>query len=129
MQNTINNTPKVVLNAIKEATNKLVVTGCSFKVILPNGEEQIHDPHNLLNPVKKITRKVKDRPYGSLLAHYKPFVDSMNVGDVVVVPRNEFTFQELQSAITAWCGHKWGNGSVTTSKNKDDDTVEVLRLK
>jgi hypothetical protein len=124
-----NTTPKVVLKTIKDATAKLVVTGCSFKVVLPNGEEQIHDPHNLLKPAKVVKRTRKNRPYGSLLAYYKSFIEPLKVGDVAVVPCGEFTFQELQSAITAWGGQKWGNGSVATSKNTSNNTVEVLKLK
>lgn len=121
--------PRVVMKAIKEALNKLEVTNCAFKVILPNGEEHLHDPNDLLNPHKPIKRQRKDRPYGSLVSYYKPYVEDMKVGDVVEIPWGHFTAQELQSAVTAWCGQNWGNGTVTSSKNEDNQTVEILRLK
>lgn len=121
--------PQVVLKAINEAINKLRVTGCAFKIILPNGSEHLCDPNNLLDPAKVVKRQRKDRPYGSLLAHYKPFVENMKTGDVAIIPRGSFTFAELQSAVTAWCCQKWGNGSVTSSKNVEKDTIELLKLK
>lgn len=121
--------PRVVMKAIKEALNKLQVTNCSFKVILPNGDEQLHDPHDLLNPQKPIKRQRKDRPYGELCAYYKPYVEDMKAGDVVEIPIGPYTPQELQSAVTAWCCQHWGNGTVTSSKNVDSGMLEVLRLK
>lgn len=123
------NLPSIVTRVINEATNKLLVSGCAFKVVLPNGEVQEHDPNNWLNPEKKLTRQRKDRPYGTLCNYYRPYVENMQVGEVVVIPRREFTFVELQSAVTAWCGHHYGNGSVTSSKNVSNDTLELMRLK
>jgi len=121
--------PAVVTKTINEAINKLLVTGCAFKIVLPNGSLHEHDPNHWLNPAKVVKRERKDRPYGTLISYYKPFVENMQAGDVVVIDWGPFGRQELQSAVTAWCCQTWGNGSVTTVTNVDSKTLEVLRLK
>jgi hypothetical protein len=122
-------TPKIVLDTIRLAASKLQATGCAFKVIMPNGEAIEHDPNNWLNPAKVITRTKKDRPFGTLVKYYRPLVENMKTGDVVELDYSEFGAQELQSAVTAWCCHQWGAGSVTSCKNIETGKLEVLRLK
>ena len=121
--------PAVVVKTINEALNKLTVTGCAFKVVMPNGEVGEHDPNNWLNPQKEVKRVRKDRPYGSLVSYYKPLIENMKVGDVVVIDWASYGRQDLQSAVTAWCCQHWGNGSVTTVTHPDNTELEVLRLK
>ena len=121
--------PSIVLRTINEATNKLQVTGCAFKVVLPNGEVQEHDPHNWLNPKKQIKRQTKERPNGKMIDYYRPLVENMQVGDVVVLDWAPYGRNDLQSAVTAWCGHKWGNGSVTSASSHENTNLELLRLK
>ena len=121
--------PNVVTKTINEAVNKLTVTGCSFKVVFPNGETVELDPHNWLNPQKELKRVRKERPEGKMIDYYKPIIENMKVGDVVVLDWAAYGRQDLQSAVTAWCCHKWGNGSVTTVTSPDNTKLELLRLK
>lgn len=121
--------PAVVTRTIYEATNKLQATGCAFKVVLPNGEVREHDPNNWLNPEKQIKRQNKERPNGRMIDYYKPRVENMQVGDVVELDWAPYGRADLQSAVTAWCGHKWGAGAVTSATNSEHTKLEVLRLK
>lgn len=121
--------PRVVMSAIKDAIRKLEVTNCAFKVVLPNGQEEIHDPNGLLNAPRKYKRFNPDRPYGTLSNYYKPYVENMKTGDVAEIPFGIFKVKELRGAVTAWCGNMWGNGSITSSTNDENKTIEILRIK
>jgi hypothetical protein len=121
--------PNVVAKTILEAINKLAATNCAFKIMLPNGSLHERDPNNWLNPQKEIRRSRKERPNGKMVDYYKPLVENMGIGDVVVLDWAPYGRQDLQSAVTAWCCQNWGNGSVATATNPNNTELEVLRLK
>jgi hypothetical protein len=119
--------PQVVMKAIDEAINKLRVTGCAFKVMLPNDEFVIHDIDRI--EPKKIQRN-RTYAHGELKQHYWPYLANLQVGEVASIPySDELPVAALQSSATAYLSNTWGNGSYTTSTNKEKQVLEVLRLK
>ena len=123
-------TPMIIITTINETLNKLKVTGCAFKVLLPNGEMVIHDPHEVLNKRKHNADPNRPYGYGDLCKRYKPVIEHMAVGEVQSVPFDDLhPADSLQSSMTAWMSTNWGKGSYTTVTNKDAQTIEVLRLK
>ena len=74
----------------------------------------------------KRTRVCKD-PHGM----HKDFLiaaglDTMQVGEVLVIPKGEFEVQAVQRRASSRACSLWGNGSATTAVVGDN--VEVLRI-
>lgn len=121
--------PQVVMKAINEAVNKLRVTNCAFKIMLPDGEITTHDIDRL-EPKPNAKRRQKRYAHGELKNHYWPHLANLQVGEVAEIPYDDrLTADALQSSATAYLSVTWGNGSYTTSTNKDKQVIEVLRLR
>jgi hypothetical protein len=103
--------------AIEQAVRLLQAGGASFHIKTDDGEWG--------GPIKKYKRNIK-YPWGSLIAHIKPHIANVKIGDVVNVPFGEFDVDSIRSSL---CGHlsdAWGNGSYMVNKTKTH--LEVLRL-
>ena len=120
--------PQVVMKAVHEAVNKLRVTNCAFKIMLPDGEIVEHGMDRL-EPKKAITRN-RTYKHGELKERYYPYVANLQVGEVAEIPYDDaIPFAALQSSVTACLSLMWGNGSYTSSTNKEKQVVEILRLR
>jgi hypothetical protein len=98
----------------------LIGMGCDFAIIDLDDEK-----HGNLEVIKQ-----KSRTRTQKFAFYvSPILDQITVGKPVVVPCKDYKIEELQANICARAGTKWGLGSVTTSINRQNNTVEVLRIK
>lgn len=114
---------------IKECVNKLKAAGCSMKVLMPDGEVLIHDPHNALDGRKRHRDPNTTYAYGDLKKHYGPHLENLKVGDVATVPyTDELPYDKLQASMTAYMSTTWGKGTYATVTNKDTKCIEVLRL-
>lgn len=125
-----NNTGKfnsVQEKAVEQAINLLNASKCAYRIV--TADNKIHESENFIVSTYKRPLS-KDRPYGSIAAHFKPYVENLQVGDTACIPFSEKIHRStLQSAMSAWmCGH-WGKGSYTTLVNKDRQHIEVLRVK
>jgi len=120
--------PQVVMQAVHEAVNKLRVTNCAFKIMLPDGEIVEHGMDRL-EPKKAITRN-RTYKHGELKERYYPYVANLQVGEVAEIPYDDaIPFAALQSSATAFLSLLWGNGSYTSSTNKEKQVLEILRLR
>ena len=120
--------PQVVMKAVHEALNKLRVTNCAFKIMLPDGEIVEHEM-NRLEPKKALTRN-RTYKHGELKERYYPYISHLQVGEVAEIPYDEhIPAAALQSSVTACLSLMWGNGSYTSSTNKEKQVVEILRLR
>lgn len=84
-------------------------------------------------PKAGLKRKPRKYPSFYIRNHIKPFVENMAIGDCVEVPSKhddgtKISLYSIQSAVCSMGGLLWGKGSVTTSMNPKNKTVEVLRL-
>lgn len=114
---------------IKEAVNKLKAAGCSMKVLMPDGEVLIHDPHNALDGRKRHRNPNTPYGYGDLKKHYGPHIQNLKVGDVAIVPYSDtLPADKIQASMTAWMSTTWGKGTYATITNKETKSIEVLRL-
>jgi hypothetical protein len=66
--------------------------------------------------------------YGSVTKYLEPYIKELEVGQVVEIPINEFGQHRLQSTSGAWFNRVRGIGSQTSTFNKENNTIEVLRL-
>jgi len=120
--------PQVVMKAVHEALNKLRVTNCAFKIMLPDGEIVEHEM-NRLEP-KKANIRNRTYKHGELKERYYPYIANLQVGEVAEIPYDDaIPFAALQSSATAFLSLLWGNGSYTSSTNKEKQVLEILRLR
>ena len=112
--------------ALNRALAMLNAAGARYVVITAEGET--HAVGGLEVAEKREPKRHKNpaRPVGTLVKYYKPLIENMAVGDVVVVPYNSFACRELRSAMSAWTVKYWGKGSSIIHAN--DVGLELLRL-
>ena len=113
--------------AVEQAVNFLNAAKAAYRIVTADGK--IYESENfLISTGKRMLNK--ERPYGSIAAHFKPYVEPLQVGESACIPFVEHIHRsDLQSAVSAWmCGH-WGKGSYTTLVNKERQHLEVLRVK
>jgi hypothetical protein len=115
--------------ALKRAIGLLYASGAQFKVIAEDGTEfgDLKVASIEEDKPKKRTRTLK-YPYGSIAAHYKPYLLDMKVGDVAKIPYGEFDADTLHSAVAAHCSQFWGRKTYISTARHDDKIVEILRV-
>jgi hypothetical protein len=104
---------------IERLVNQLANLGCEFKVITEDGTEY--------GELTATSKKHKTE----VLKHvdYKTVMANMGVGDVeVLVCPPHVPIESLRSSISGHGAFTYGAGTFTTMCNKDNGTVEVLRL-
>lgn len=77
-------------------------------------------------PAKR-TRK-QTVPFGTYAAIYKPLLANLQPDGYATIPTNGYNLQHMQSAISAYCSDKWGNGSYTCMASKDRRSLELWRF-
>jgi hypothetical protein len=77
-------------------------------------------------PVKR-TRK-QTVAFGAYAAVYKPLVETLEKDGYATIPVGAFNVQHMQSAVSAYCSSKWGNGTYTCSAAKDKQSLELWRF-
>lgn len=114
---------KIIEQTIIKAIKMLEACGCEFAVIDPNG-----DQHGELEVVVHKKRGPNKYPHGELRNYIKPYLSELSPGQVAVIPVGRFDFSSLQSSISSAACAMFGNESCTTSRNRENNTVEVLRV-
>ena len=117
----------------KTAIENLVVmlekSGAQYKIILSDGTEY--------GALEVQTKKVIKRspsllPRGTLVKHYLPYVNKLDVGDVacIAVPKDT-DVESMRSSLSSWIHTNWGASAGTTMvvKNNKQSEIQVLRLK
>lgn len=109
--------------AIKRAVLLLQASKAKFKVIAEDGTE--YGDLAIAPPVSGIKRKRMFKS-GELQAHYKPYLDKLEPGDLASIPILSYPPESLRSAITAAACNRWGKGSAMSCVREDN--VELLRI-
>jgi hypothetical protein len=118
---------KVALNNLNALERRGIV---KFKVIVEDDEE-----HGTLEVVQKKRKRKEERqrrlplyPRGDLMSHYKPYLDNLKPDDIALIPFGSFDFEVLRSSACAWCSHTWGNGTYSSTINREKQVVEIYRF-
>lgn len=111
------------LIAIERAVALLNAAKADFKIIAQDGSEF----GNLIG-AKRPGKKTYTRPRGTMLSHFKPFIENMQPGDTVNVPADFYDVEEVRGPISSWCSANWGAGNAITSIDRKNNVVEVLRV-
>jgi hypothetical protein len=115
--------------AIENLVAMLDKAGAQYKIILSDGTE--------FGALEVQTKKVIKRspsllPRGTLVNHYLPYIESLEVGDVACIPLpKSMDAESMRSSLSSWIHNKWGASSGTTMVTKRNKQIEVqvLRLK
>jgi len=115
--------------AIENLVAMLDKAGAQYKIILSDGTE--------FGALEVQTKKVIKRspsllPRGTLINHYLPYVESLEVGDVACIPLPKNTDADsMRSSLSSWIHTTWGKQSATTMvlKSNKKSEIQVLRLK
>lgn len=110
---------------IEDVMRKLMSLGVEYKIVTPVGE------YGDLETVKPVAQRKKSAlrfPRGELRNHYMPYIINLKPGDEVIIPGAKFGVDAVQSGLTSWTISNWGHGSVVTMRDKDKDTLTVLRI-
>jgi len=114
----------VQLKLLQRCIRDLETLGCTFAIIDPDqfkyGTLEVAEP--------KSTRAKCAFEYGSVTKYLEPYIKEFEVGQVVEIPVNEFGYARLQSTSGSWFNRVRGIGSQTSTFNKENNTIEVLRL-
>jgi hypothetical protein len=105
--------------AIDKALRLLNASGCKYFVIDEEGKT-----YGELPTAKKLKNPRKYKP-GLMANYFKPFLIDVKIGDVVVIPFNDFDPRTLSGAITAYLSGNWGKQSYKSCTTKS--SVEILR--
>lgn len=111
--------------ALKRALKALDAISAKYAV---QYEGQTYGTLSVAAPAK--VRK-DGRPHyrrGTTRAHYWPYLEAMQPGDVVAIPFADFDPYILARNITAACCHAWGNGQSITQRDDAARVVNVLRI-
>lgn len=79
-------------------------------------------------PARRGKRDGSATPWGSLSAHYLPYMENVNPDDLVQIPVGSFDAGRLQSSVAARATARWGKGSYTCVVSRDRQIVELWRL-
>lgn len=79
-------------------------------------------------PARRGKRSASSTPWGSLSAHYVPYMENVNPDDLVQIPVGDFEATRLQSSVAARATSRWGKGSYTCVVSRDKQFVELWRL-
>jgi len=105
--------------AIDQALKLLNASGCKYFVIDEEGKT-----YGELPTTKKPKQPRKYKP-GLMANYYKPFLIDVKIGDVAVIPFNDFDPRSLSGAITAYLSDTWGKQSYKSCTT--NSSVEILR--
>lgn len=105
----------------------LSAMNCKFLVITPEGEKYGNMREDD-KPAKGKRRPLK-HPFGVKAAYVRPYLETLDVGQVVEIPveGSDFTATEIVNACSSLACKLWGNGQATTAFNPKTKMVEVLR--
>ena len=114
---------QIIEQTINKAIKMLEACSCEFAIIDPDGNQ-----HGDLEIVYGKKRAPSAFPHGELKAYVKDHIDGMNPGDVVSIPIGKYGFDSVQSSVSATACAMFGNGACTTTRVRENDTVQILRV-
>jgi hypothetical protein len=110
--------------ALNQLLTGLQNLGCSYVIIDKDGADYTYG-----DAFKKGRKKKSFKyPYGSIRDHYYPWIKDLAPGDAVEIPAKDFAIEDIQAGVSAKAANIWGPGTFVTSMNRDNSTVEVLRV-
>ena len=115
---------KVQKLTLNRAIELLVALKFPFAIVDSTG--LVHGGLEIKNDIKKRERKY---PHGQRSKYAAQFVSIIEVGQEICVPCDIYDIEDLRKSITSLCHQKWGASSIVSTLNRDQNHVEILRVK
>jgi hypothetical protein len=106
--------------ALKVYIEGMINMGCKFKVTDPDGE--VYQTEQKLTPQK---RPIVNKGISKYVA---TFIDNLSIGQSIKVPLGKFSVEDIQGNCNSRANRKFGNGSLSSSRNIAEQYVEVIRI-
>ena len=114
---------EVQKSALDKAVIWLKAAGCTFAIIDADGNK-----HGELDVVEKKKKRASLYPHGELASYVGSFLKAIKPGEVIDVPLGKYDRKTIMSTCSSWMCRHVGNGTHTAAFNKQNNTVEVLRV-
>lgn len=114
---------KLQRDQLDRITTILTNMGCTFAIIMPDGNKL----GDLDVVEKKRTRAPSQYARNELRDYILPYIWGLLEGQIASIPHGKYDPVHLQSYLTSYACRIWGNGSYTTTINKDAKTIDILR--
>lgn len=89
--------------AVQRAVQVLLNLKCQYFVVMQDGTTFGELP----------SKKGSGLPHGTLTHYFKPFVQNVRVGEIVVIPLLDYPKGSMASSLASHLSKHWGNGSYT----------------
>ena len=109
---------------LQQSLKLLGALGAQYKVIMPEG-----DSYGTLEVVTQPVKPKKGSRYGwgALRAYYRPLVEAMQVGEVILIPVDRFDMLSLSSGVSDLASFLWKKGNSKVNQRPDLNAVQVMR--
>lgn len=99
--------------------------GCSYVIVDNEGTTHTHG-----DALKKKGHAKKGSRYGFgvLRDYYGPWIKDLQPGDSAEIPCDKFDVIAVQAGVANMASDMWGSGSFMTSRNKEKNSLEVIRI-
>jgi hypothetical protein len=122
-----NEVSEVVISVLTKAERLLLSVGVKYQIRYPDGTLHGNMPQTPEQPNRK-RRKRSHYPLGHLTKHILNHMKiDTPVGVVMSIPVSVYGFDAIQSCASSLAGVHWGKGSYTSYRNKQSQSIEILR--
>jgi hypothetical protein len=111
--------------ALTRALKALDAIGARYAV---QYDGQTYGTLQLAPEPKPRTRAGARYPRGATRAHFGPYLEPMQPGDVVAIPYGDFEPYALSCNVAAACHNAWGKGNSVTKRDPLARVINVLRI-
>lgn len=112
---------KVQFAALEKAMRLLDATGCKYRICTPNGT-WFGDLK-----IEKQKRQFK-YAFGEKSAYLRQYLTDIQIGHVVKVPSDKYDLIDLQKSISSFLSKSLWPKCHTSTMNRDENIIEVLRV-
>ena len=117
-------TTKLQHKAFNQLLEGLRNLGCSYVVIDKDGADYTYG-----DAFKKGARKKGYKyGFGALREYYGPWLKDLEPGGTTEIPCDKFDIIAIQAGVANLASDMWGSGSFMTSRNKERNSLEVIRI-
>lgn len=105
---------------VQRFMNVANANGIQYHIVMPDGEEY--------GGIKaKRTRAPSQYPHGTFVGIFRERCADMDPGELRAIDAGDIDLEKLRSGLTAAACSAWGVDTHTSSVNRENNTVELLR--
>jgi hypothetical protein len=105
---------------LKKAIAMLDAVGCEYHIAI--------DGQEYGEPIGVKVKKGSKYGYGVLTDYVRKHAKDLEIGQTISIPFDQFEIDALHSVTSSYACRTFGNGSCITSRNKEAQTIDVIRV-